>query len=160
MCSHPAAPWSGTLRKSRLVCWGACLLPLSLSWLTLVGKNGWAVFPDVGLWLLWCCEFLWLAAWFAFFSPPFWWATPEEHTSLRTFEQIHIDWGNEKIRKVNVPGGPGATRVGVWWCVLDMSGRLWVTPCLVGPEWLNLAVWDLAWIMYDIELNNIKLYCE
>lgn len=76
--SHPAAPWSGTLRKSMLGCWGACLLPLSLSWLTLVGRNGRAVFPDVGLWLLWCCEFLWLAAWFAFFRPPFWW-TASEH---------------------------------------------------------------------------------
>lgn len=55
----------------------------------------------------------------------------------------------------NVPGGPGATRVGVWWCVLDVLGRLWVTPCLVGPEWgLNLCVWDHAWITNNIILND------
>ncbi len=73
---------------------------------------------------------------------------------------MHIDWRNEKISKFNVPGGPGANRVGVWWCDLDMLGRLWVTPCLVGPEWLNLGVWDLAWMMNNIALNTIKWYCE
>lgn len=30
---------------------------------------------------------------------------------------VLVEWNN-------VPGGPGATRVGVWWCVLDVLGRL------------------------------------
>lgn len=74
--SHPAAPWSGTLRQSRF---GCCRLPpRSLCWLMLLGRWGCDEFTDEWCRWLWCCEFLWLAMWLVFFKPPFWWATAKE----------------------------------------------------------------------------------
>ena len=73
--SHPAAPCSGTLRQSRFGC--GRLPPLSFSWLTLLGRKGRVALPPEGCLWLWCCAFLWLATWFVFLMPPFWWATAE-----------------------------------------------------------------------------------
>lgn len=133
--SHPAAPWSGTFRHSKS---GCCRLPpRSFTWLMLLGRKGRVVLLDEGCLCLWCCEFLWLATWLAFFRPPFWWATAEEEiwigyagsTSMNRRQAAVILWD------VNaVPGGPGAARDGMLWWVLDVLGRPWVKLFLVGPE--------------------------
>ena len=78
--SHPAAPWSGTFRQSRLG--GGRLPPRSFSWLMLFGRKGRVELPEGGGLWLWCCEFLWLATWLVFFRPPFWWEPVEREQRM------------------------------------------------------------------------------
>lgn len=147
---HPAAPWSGTFRQSRL---GCCRLPprCFCGWM-LAGRKGRVALPACeGFRWLWWCEFLWLAKWLVFLRPPFWWATAGKMTvfTLLTGSRRACRW-NPAIWSVRkLPGGPGAARCGVFWWVLEPLERLWLKLFLVGPE-------DKIWIfLSQREKNNI-----
>lgn len=170
--SHPAAPCSGTFRQSRFGC--GRLLPRSFTWLMLLGRKGRAALLDEGCLWVWCCVFLWLAAWLVFFRPPFWWATAEKKKKKK-MKRCTGEWFccvemvQDKLWDSDVaaaPGGPGAARDGMLWWVLDME-RPWVMFFLVGPEdeipvtttcdfcqvckpyhgWLNKQVWILTCVL-------------
>ena len=92
--SHPAAPWSGTLRQSMSGC-RRLPPPRSFSWLMLLGRKGRVELLEEGCLWLWCCEFLWLATWLVFFKPPFWWATAERKDTTTCYRRA--PWTEDEL---------------------------------------------------------------
>lgn len=137
--SHPAAPWSGTLRQSRFGCWR--LPPRSFTWLMLLGRCGRAELWDDGCLWPWCCEFLWL-----FLMPPFWWATAErKDLLLRALRWTRSTRMGEELRCCT-----WGSRCSSWWHVLVGSGAVCATLSEALPGWA---------LGKDIQQNYLLCFC-